>query len=269
MNACPILGYMPSVDWHRRAFKTYRRLPGPLQRAVRTVYEEYLQGSGVAPNYRREFVRRFFENEQEFESYVTEFQRSDVMSNIQRARAEHRERTGHSRFAAINQFTHPRLYALARKLAPDTVVETGVCNGVSTYIILRALKENGHGHLYSVDYPDPERIPEGEDPGWIIPDELRHRWSLTKGMSQDELPGVVEDLDAIDLFLHDTMASVFDEELDIVWSKLVQGAIVTADDIHKSDVFADVVENWNVEHGHVAPNVGYLVKRSNRPQEHG
>jgi predicted O-methyltransferase YrrM len=206
-------------------------------------------------------VNRFFESEAEFDSYVEEFERSGVMEVIEQSRIKHSRLTGHSRFAAINQFTHPRLYALVRKLDPETVVETGVCNGVSTYLVLQALEENGHGHLHSVDYPDPDRIPDGEEPGWIIPDDLRHRWSLTKGMSQEELPGVVENLDEIELFLHDTAASVFGEELDITWPKLAPEAVITADDIHKSDVFSTVVETRDVEHGHVAPNVGYLVKR--------
>lgn len=252
---------MTSVDWHRRAFRVYDRLPEPFKLVVRNVYVDRLQGSRVAPNYKRGFVDRFFASEAEFDTYVAEFEISSVMENINRSREEHRQRTGHGQFAAINQFTHPRLYALVRKLEPDTIVETGVCNGVSTYIVLQALEENGKGNLYSIDYPDPDRIPDGEDPGWIIPDDLRHRWSLTKGLSQDELPGVVADLDGIDLFIHDTMASIFDEELDIVWPKLAPDAVITADDIHKSDVFSEVVRTRNAEHGHVAPNVGYLVKR--------
>jgi predicted O-methyltransferase YrrM len=252
---------MPSVNWHRRVFETYQRLPRPIQRVIRAVYEDYLEGSRVAPNYQRGFVRQFFNSEAEFESYVTEFERSGIMDSIDDSRTEHRQRTGHGRFAAINQFTHPRLWALVRKLKPDTIVETGVCNGVSTFIVLQALKKNGHGHLHSVDYPDPDRIPDGEEPGWIIPDELRHRWSLTKGMSQEELPKVVEALDRIDIFLHDTMATVLDEELDIVWSKLATGAVITADDVHKSNVFGQVVESRSVDHGYVAPNVGYLIKR--------
>lgn len=252
---------MVSVEWHRRALRTYRRLPGPLKRVVRSVYENHLEGSIVAPNYRRPFVNRFFDDGAEFESYVREFEASDVLATIDEARTEHRRRTGHSRFAAINQFTHPRLYALVRKLEPDTVVETGVCNGVSTYIVLRALEANGHGHLHSVDSPPEERIPDGEQPGWIIPDDLRDRWSLTIGLSQEKLPNVIADLDTIDLFLHDTKASILDEELDIVWSKLAEGAVVTADDVHESDAFGNVVASRNVDHGYVAPNVGYLVKR--------
>jgi len=57
------------------------------------------------------------------------------------------------------------------------------------------------------------------------------------------------------------MAKVLDEELDIVWPYLAQEAVITADDIHKSDVFSEVVDCRDIDHGHVAPNVGYMIKR--------
>lgn len=252
---------MASVDWHRLAFLTYRKMPRPLQRVVRSVYEENLRGSRLTPNYRRGFVRRFFDGEEEFESFVEEFERSGIRERIEASRAEHRRLTGHGRFAAINTFTHTRLYALVRKLRPETVVETGVCNGVSTYIVLEALEMNDRGHLYSADYPDPDRIPDGMDPGWIIPDELRSRWTLNQGLSQEELPDMVSAVESIDLFIHDTKADILDKELEIVWPKLVDGAVVTADDVHQSDVFSEVKRTRNVEAGYVAPNVGYLIKR--------
>ena len=131
---------------------------------------------------------------------------------------------------------------------------------MSTFVILRALEANGHGSLYSVDYPDEDRIPEGEQPGWFIPDDLRDRWSLTTGLSQEELPGVTADLDEIDLFIHDTKAAILDEELEIVWSRLADGAPVVADDVHQSDVFGRVRDTYPGSSGFAAPNVGYLIK---------
>ena len=55
------------------------------------------------------------------------------------------------------------LYALMRRLAPRTVVETGVCNGFSTAFILAALERNGAGELHSLDFP--EVIGEDYAPG--------------------------------------------------------------------------------------------------------
>src|SRR5205085_9625877 len=46
------------------------------------------------------------------------------------------------------------LYALIRARRPSVIIETGVCNGVSSAVILTALERNQHGHLYSIDLPE-------------------------------------------------------------------------------------------------------------------
>ncbi|MFO8109943.1 MAG: hypothetical protein R6U17_05410 [Thermoplasmata archaeon] len=46
-----------------------------------------------------------------------------------------------------------KLYSLIRKNKPSTVIETGVCNGMSSAAILKALEDNDRGMLYSVDLP--------------------------------------------------------------------------------------------------------------------
>jgi hypothetical protein len=94
-----------------------------------------------------------------------------------------------------------RLYALVRSLAPAVVVETGVCNGVSTAFLLLALERNRSGVLHSIDLPEiagadyepgtfwegkqGAAIPPGKESGWMIPDGLRSRWHLVVGRSQD------------------------------------------------------------------------------------
>ena len=47
-------------------------------------------------------------------------------------------------------------------------------------------------------------IPPGKEAGWMIPDELRPRWQLVLGRSQEELPPLLDRLGAIDLFVHDS-----------------------------------------------------------------
>src|SRR2546423_1257996 len=46
------------------------------------------------------------------------------------------------------------LYAIIRQLNPRVIVETGVCNGFSSSIILAALARNQRGHLNSIDLPE-------------------------------------------------------------------------------------------------------------------
>jgi predicted O-methyltransferase YrrM len=72
------------------------------------------------------------------------------------------------------------LYALVRALKPQHAVEIGVLWGVSTIQLLSAMRDNGSGHLTSVDI---NREIEGKrKPGHLIPNDLRKRLTLHIGM---------------------------------------------------------------------------------------
>src|SRR3972149_9508157 len=57
-------------------------------------------------------------------------------------------------FGAMNFKESLLIYSLVRLIQPKKLVETGVCNGVSTAFILLALKNNMLGKLYSIDFPE-------------------------------------------------------------------------------------------------------------------
>ena len=84
------------------------------------------------------------------------------------------------------------LYFLIKDLKPDIVVETGVSDGMSSFIILSALNENGKGKLYSIDLAD-VGMPKlyGKEPGWIVDEELRKRWTLIYGKTSDEMQNLL------------------------------------------------------------------------------
>jgi predicted O-methyltransferase YrrM len=154
-----------------------------------------------------------------------------------------------SRYQACN------IYALIRKRAPTTVVETGVCNGFSTAIFLAALKQNGIGHLYSIDYPEfagasgsgvdfwegkgGAVVPGDEQSGWLVPEELRSRWTLIIGKSQAKLPPLLADLHDIDLFVHDSEHSLENQlfEFGLAFEHLRTGGLLLASDITWSNAF--------------------------------
>jgi predicted O-methyltransferase YrrM len=54
-------------------------------------------------------------------------------------------------------FMHPciyaLIYALVRSLKPSIVVETGVAGGMSSCYILKGLRDNNKGELFSIDLP--------------------------------------------------------------------------------------------------------------------
>src|SRR5215472_12838381 len=104
---------------------------------------------------------------------------------------------GDSRLAGL-------LYAICRIMKPTTVVETGTCYGVSSAFILKALQLNGAGELRSVDLP-PLGNSADRFVGWLIPAELRSRWTLHRGTSRRVLPPMLRTLGKVDLFLHDSL----------------------------------------------------------------
>ena len=82
----------------------------------------------------------------------------------------------------VSKPTGVLLYAMIRRQKPRVVVETGVGAGGTTATILKALRDNGAGHLFSIDLPgnDAEvypaigkphhvQVPAGWETGWLVP----------------------------------------------------------------------------------------------------
>ncbi|WP_113701588.1 class I SAM-dependent methyltransferase [Nonomuraea lactucae] len=91
------------------------------------------------------------------------------------------------------------LHFLTRALRPETVLETGVAAGWSSAAVLAAMRANGHGHLYSSDFPC-FRIPDAERHiGHVVPDHLKDAWTLRirgdrRNLDEMLRPGVALDL---------------------------------------------------------------------------
>lgn len=170
------------------------------------------------------------------------------------------------------------LYGLVRELRPGVCVETGVCNGESTAVILAALARNDTGVLHSIDLPEVANspaapgtfwegkkgaaIPAGKQPGWLIPDHLRVRWALTLGRSQDTLHAVLQHLQAIDFFLHDSehSAECMRFEYEAAWEHLRPGGVLASDDIAWNDEFEAFCRRVSRRAVSLGPNAAFLVK---------
>ncbi len=147
------------------------------------------------------------------------------------------------------------LWGLIRERRPERVVETGVCNGMSSAVILEAMAANGCGELVSIDFPEfvePERnteaiwegkggavVPPGKSSGWLVPDDRRDRWTLLLGKSQDLLPGALTP--GVDMFIHDSEHSYENQlfEFRAAWKALRSGGVLVATDINWSGAFDD------------------------------
>jgi len=132
------------------------------------------------------------------------------------------------------------LYMLVRSLKPEFFVETGVSGGESSTFILQAMEDNCKGELHSIDFPQAivekglTTVSLEEKPsGWLIPDDLRDRWNLTLGKSEDVLEPLLKKLKKIDIFFHDSLHTYehMMYEYDACWDYLKDDGVLISDDI--------------------------------------
>ena len=138
------------------------------------------------------------------------------------------------------------LYFLIRKFKPLNIVETGVGAGWTSLAILRAIKKNGKGFLYSSDFPyfrleNPEKYI-----GYLAKYESnKDNWFLDIRGDDIALPKIVKRLDNnIDLFHYDSDKSYSgrDSALKILSSKIDSKTIIIFDDIQNNLHFKDYVK---------------------------
>jgi predicted O-methyltransferase YrrM len=126
------------------------------------------------------------------------------------------------------------LYSICHFLKPEIVVETGIGPGLSTTFILKALKDNNRGKLYSIDLPE-------IDVGYLVPDLLKERWITIRGKSEETLPELMKRIEKVDLFFHDSEHTYENmmREYQIVWPHIRNDGILMSHDINWNNAFAD------------------------------
>ncbi|MFQ5787509.1 MAG: class I SAM-dependent methyltransferase, partial [Thermodesulfobacteriota bacterium] len=141
----------------------------------------------------------------------------------------------------------PCLYLLVRIIKPNLLVETGVASGASSAYILRALKDNEKGKLYSIDLP-PDNLPNGRKSGWAVPETLRDRWDLRIGDAKIMLVPLLNEIGETDFFVHDSLHT-YDHmmwEYKCVWPYLRQGGLFLSHDVGANEAFLDFMKKVNI-----------------------
>lgn len=133
------------------------------------------------------------------------------------------------------------LYFIVRWLRPGTVLETGVAAGWSSCAILQALERNQAGHLKSSDFPyfrieNPERYI-----GLLVPDALKHRWTLAIRGDRQNLPELLDEVTQVDLVHYDSDKSRPGREWFArqITPFLRPGSVIIWDDIVNNLAFRD------------------------------
>jgi predicted O-methyltransferase YrrM len=136
-------------------------------------------------------------------------------------------------------------YAICRLKRPRTVLETGVAFGWTSAFILAALEKNSDGHLHSIDLPafrpGAERIA-----GAVIPDRLRHRWTLRLAPQSKAMPQVLEEIGPVDFFHYDSDKTYQGMKwgYETVWPRMSPGGVLMSDDVD-NDAFLELAAAAN------------------------
>lgn len=157
------------------------------------------------------------------------------------------------------------LYWVVRNLKPKTIVQTGVCNGLSSAFMMLALAKNGpEGTLHVVDLPfvfDPNDpnwtikgrlygviIPEGKSSGWLVPDAYRDRFEILNGDAKDLLPGLLKKVGSIDMFYHDSDHTYDHMMFEFAEAKkyLTEHGVIVSDDISWNASLWDFADQYMV-----------------------
>jgi hypothetical protein len=181
------------------------------------------------------------------------------------------------------------LYFIIRKTKPEIIVETGCFFGESSTFILTALHKNKKGKLFTIDLPalfdiggyydvnpyasEEKRVkslPEGKMPGFIIPDFLKERWSLILGPTSEKLPALLNSLEKINIFLHDSLHTIenMNFEFNLGYKYLTENGILVSDNIDWNNVFEEFSQNKRsssylayYESPQLKNNFGIIIKK--------
>jgi len=134
---------------------------------------------------------------------------------------------------------HTMMYLITKKLQPEIAVETGVQIGGSTHSILRGMKENKKGRLFSIDIgkffeyngkfvaPIAPLVTESEKPFW----------KFICGDAKKALGKVIGPLPKLDLFCagHSHTYEVQKHEGEHTWPHIRNGGIFVLDRADNND----------------------------------
>lgn len=130
--------------------------------------------------------------------------------------------------------TSAALYGLGRLLRPESVVETGVADGRSSWLILAALERNGSGMLHSFDINATAGRLVGRHPRWRLT-------ILNARSPETALSRALARVKTIDLFFHDSdhmyLPQLF--EYGQAWPRMASGGVFASDDVNCSRAFLD------------------------------
>jgi D-aspartate ligase len=159
-------------------------------------------------------------------------------------------------------------WCIIRHTRPVIAVETGVGRGVLTRCMLEAQERNGLGHLWSIDIPPLREASLARESRAALPGGGHPRWTYVSGSSRRRLPGLLAELGALDLFVHDSMHTDRNVrfELGRAWASLAGRGTILVDDVDRTRAFHECARRWPTARAGVGASddgralIGFLQK---------
>ena len=139
------------------------------------------------------------------------------------------------------------LFQLCEHLDATRVVETGVAFGWSSLAVLLSMETREAGSLYSVDLPYME-YRNDRWVGCVVPESMRHRWTLLRMADREGLPRILRASGSIDLAHYDSDKSEAGRSwaYPLLWGALRPGGILVSDDVGDNLAFGEFAALVNV-----------------------
>jgi len=199
----------------------------------------YVLSKEEKENRAKKFLNTFFTKE-EYEKYKEEITNPIFLKNL----GIKRKYDEWSSDLGINPKAMVAIYAYVRKYKPEVLLETGVHYGLSSSIILYALKQNQKGHLISIGYWN------NKDHGSYVSKSLKDRWTFIKKKTEDafKTENILQNI-KLDFFMHDSDHSYKNMYKEFEWAiqHLKENHIIFSHDIGANNSFFDFAENYNLE----------------------
>ena len=142
-------------------------------------------------------------------------------------------------YSDADSFLGRAVWCVTRHTRPEVVVETGVAHGITSRIVLEALRQNDSGQLFSIDLPFPFDHQLHAETGVAVTDECRPRWSYLEGSSRQRLPRLLAEVGHVEVFIHDSLHTAKNTlfEMEQVASAMSPGGVMLIDDIGSHEGF--------------------------------
>jgi predicted O-methyltransferase YrrM len=153
------------------------------------------------------------------------------------------------------------IFAATKLLRARKVVETGIGPGTTSFAILNALKEVD-GMLYSFDLGVSYGESDTRPVGFVVPQDMRSKWTITLGNSRETLIPVLNRISPIDIFFHDSDHSynhvMF--ELKTASKYLIKNGLIMVDNYDWSDAPVDFSKENGYELVPIVDDLAFLYK---------